>query len=157
MAPVPFWTLPEPEINTELLGLDKRTASQRFKDYLNDQYEATHIFTDGSKEEVRECYSICKENITNKWQKVWEEEQRGRRYYSCQRSVTNVRRPVTFCRRDEVWHILTNCGGQHCALQRIACRKLFEEEEEEEGSSHQPVTLLENNKNIAISSESLRL
>ena len=50
--PVPFWQLPDPEVDLTLLENSKRITSEQVASFLNDFNEDEYIFTDGSKDPV---------------------------------------------------------------------------------------------------------
>lgn len=61
-----------------------------------------------------EYFSLCKGKVERQWQKQWEEEQKGRHYFSLQPSVRRQRLVTRLCRKDDV--VLTRLRLGHCGL-----------------------------------------
>ena len=59
-----------------------------------------------------ECVSICNEKLELQWQNEWNQEQRGRHYFSLQSSVKCKNWRSMFGRKDEV--VFTRLRLGHC-------------------------------------------
>lgn len=51
--PMPLWTFPEPEVNTDLLGMDRREACNELQKYFNEQRGRFTFSRTGQRRDVK--------------------------------------------------------------------------------------------------------